>query len=80
MNISIENRKPPRMRSVPQAVKQLEADGITEIGAYRLRLWARRMGIWSSFRDYNNVVSEPLLYQRKFLTHHIDQESFLTAV
>lgn len=42
MNISIENRKLPRMRSVPQAVKQLEADGITEIGAYRLRLWAKQ--------------------------------------
>ena len=42
MNISMENRKPPRMRSVPQAVEQLEADGINEIGTYRLRLWAKQ--------------------------------------
>ena len=46
MNISIENRKIFRMRSLPQTVEQLKADGITDeknrITAYRLRIWAKQ--------------------------------------
>lgn len=41
MNISTNTRPTPRMRTIPQAVQQLKADGITEIGAYRLRIWCK---------------------------------------
>lgn len=41
MNISMENRKPPRMRTIPQADKQLKDDGIDNISAYTIRRWVK---------------------------------------
>lgn len=36
----MNNTNIPRMRTIPEAAKQLRADGI-EIGEYRLREWCR---------------------------------------
>lgn len=41
MNNSMDNIRPPRMRSVPQAATQLKADGIN-VGPYRLRIWIKQ--------------------------------------
>lgn len=41
MNISMENIRPPRIRTIPKAEVQLKTDGINNISAYTLRRWAK---------------------------------------